>query len=246
MKKNLGIRATLLCALTWWHTAAPARDFFEVVTVTPSQVIDHEVEAKGPFDNDKIETFLTGPQLFSHAVGFEGKPAPKPQAYLNWYKITKPTNQPRQTISVRDALRGDEAYEITIQSAAYLLSAAQRITSGAPAPIPDDLGYFEAYEIVDGPQINRKVALTGTFGPGASMANRAVLLCVPIEQWHHDEHVTVKNASECLLIYELLPEQHTLTVATIDQFGLNKLETETIKWLGVPATVLEHGTIDAR
>ena len=69
MTNSSGSLAVLLGVLTSLCTVASASapiDFFEVVEVSPSRIIEHEVDLKGPFDNDMIETFLQGPQLFSH------------------------------------------------------------------------------------------------------------------------------------------------------------------------------------
>jgi hypothetical protein len=44
-------------------------NFFEAVSVTPSRVIDHDVDLKGPFDKTAVETILSGPVYFSQAVG---------------------------------------------------------------------------------------------------------------------------------------------------------------------------------
>ena len=68
-----------------------------------------------------------------------GKPARSQNAYLNWYKITEPTSEPQRILSVRDTLRANEAHQITIENAAFLLSPAQRITTGPPSELPDGL-----------------------------------------------------------------------------------------------------------
>ena len=65
--------------------------FAEVVAVKPSTLIDHEVDVQGPFDEAAVETFLVGPQFFSHAVGFGQEIVRAREAYLNWYQITRPT-----------------------------------------------------------------------------------------------------------------------------------------------------------
>lgn len=219
--------------------AANPLDFFEVVNVTPSRVIKHEVQSKSPFDNDVIETVLTGPQFFSHAVGFKHEAIQEPRAYLNWYEIAQPPKEPRRTVVVRDPLRGKDAHSITIGSSAFLLSPAQRITTGSPSPIPDGLNYFRAYRILDAPLVSKTVKLNGTLGPEDRTATRAILLCVPIEQWHHDEHFRVKDSQDCLIVYELLPQKHSVSITTIDQFGLNKLDAHASNWLCVRARTSE-------
>jgi hypothetical protein len=74
--------AVLSFALMCIHTVASARDpvgFSEFVAVTPSRAIDREVNLKGPFDRDVTETFLTGPQFFTHAAGFGEEDAQVPK-----------------------------------------------------------------------------------------------------------------------------------------------------------------------
>ena len=73
MRNSLLLSTILLYALTPLQSLGASRtlgDCFEVVAVTPSRVINHEVDLQGPFDDGVVETFLTGPQLFAHAIGF--------------------------------------------------------------------------------------------------------------------------------------------------------------------------------
>ena len=249
MTSNLRTWLISLCTLTSLLAVASAAtplNSFEVVAVTPSRVIKHEVDLKGPFDDNAFENLLTGPRRFSHAVGFEQKAVQERKSCLNWYQILEPSTEPRRTLTVRDALRANGAYQITIGRSAFLLSPAQRLTTGSPSPIPDTLNYFKAYEILDAPSINQKVKLSGTFGPAERTATKAVFLCVPVEEWHHDEHFPVKNSQDYLVVYELLPHKHTAKIATIDQFGLNELEARSSNWLCVHATSSEPQPKDAR
>ena len=283
MTNRLRQWATLLYTLMCIDTVACAAnplEFFEVVNVTPSRAIKHKVQSKSPFDNDVIETVLTGPRFFSHAVGFidpcaangpiaseETRSVPEttnqpdgigragvnnheaiqePRAYLNWYEIAQPPKEPRRTVVVRDPLRGNDAHSITIGSSAFLLSPAQRITTGSPSPIPGGLNYFKAYRILDAPLVRQMVKLMGSLGPEDRTATRAILLCVPIEQWHHDEHVRVKDSQDCLIVYELLPQKHSLSISTIDQFGLNELDAQSSNWLCVRVTRSEPAPMAAK
>jgi hypothetical protein len=234
MTNSLGTWATLLCTLMFLDTVAsavPPLDLLEVVTVTPSRVINHEVDLKGPFDDDVIETPLTGPQFFSHSVGFKHKAVQDLRAYLNWYKIVQPAKEPQRTFSVRDPLRDSNEHSVKIESSAFLLSPAQRLTTGSPSAVPDGLNYFKAYRIVDAPLISKKVKLAGTLGPEDRTATRAIFLCMPVEQWHHHEHFPIRNVQDWLIVYELVPHKHSVDITTIDQFGLNKLEVHSSNWL---------------
>lgn len=243
MTNELRIWPTLLWSLMLLNTIARVAtpiESFEVMTVTPGRVIKHEVELKGPFDDDVVERFLVGPQLFSHAVGVAKNAIEQPKAYLNWYRITKPTDELKRVLSVRDTLRGNDTHQITIDQPAYLLSPAQRLTSGSPSAIPDTLNYFMAYTINPAPEIKQKVKLAGTFGAEDRTATKAVFLCVPVQHWHHHEHSPIKTARRCLVVYELLPQKHDITVTTIDQFGLNNLEAQSSDWLAVDAEMVER------
>jgi hypothetical protein len=248
MTNTLASCATLLGVLTSLSTVASAggpADFFEVVAVTPSHVINHDVELKGPFDHDATETLLTGPQLFSHAVGFGENPVQEKGAYFNWYKIEKPSSKPRRKVSVRDTLGGNKTRQFTIRNAAFLLSPAQRVTTGPPSQIPVGLDHFKAYEIVNGPRLSHKVKLTGAFGPGDRITTEAAFLCVPVAQWHHDERSPIKDSQACMLVYDLRPQKCNVSVTTIDQFGLNTLEARRGKWICVPAQLVDDTPTDA-
>ena len=249
MANSIWFCSLLLCTLMSLPSivsADTAPDFFEVVAGTPSRVINHEVELKGQFDDDVTETLLTGPQMFSHSVGCGEKPVRSQNAYLNWYKITEPTSEPQRILSVRDALRGNEAHQITIEDSAFLLSPAQRITTGPPSELPDGLNHLKAYKIVKGPQLSEKVELTGAFGPKDRTAVKAAFFCVPVEQWHHHDRFPIKDSQRCMLVYELLPQEHTSSVTTIDQFGLNNLEVRSSKWLCVPAQIVDRTSAESR
>lgn len=218
---------------------------FEVLTVNASRVIKHEVDLKGPFDQDRVERLLVGPELFSHEIGFDNVGLQQAKAYLNWFKIAKPAKEPKRIVTIRDALQTNGTRQLTIKALVYLLSPAQRLTSGSPSPIPDNLNHFLAYEIADAPETKQQLKLGGAFGPENRTSIRAVFLCVPAEQWHHDEHAKIKNAKRCLVVYELFPQKHATTVNTIDQFGLNKLETVSSNWLGVDAVIVKQKSMVA-
>jgi hypothetical protein len=236
-------RVTFICALLTLFTLAAdgsSAEFFEVVTVTPSRVIEHEVELKGPFDDSVIETQVIGPQLFSHAVGIEDGDARQQKAYLNWYKIAEHAKEPQRTLSIRSSLPGNQPQKITIENAAFLLSPTQRVTNGPPTPISETLGYFKAYKIVNALRSIEKVQLRDSFARQHRQLTQPAFLCVPVSHWHHAQHSPVKNQEGCLIVYELLPEEISLHLTTIDQFGLNKLTATSSQWLAVHATLLEE------
>jgi hypothetical protein len=255
--------ATFLSALLCVPLVSSGEDsagFFEVVTVTPARVIEHEVELKGPFDKKVTATRLNGPQRFSHHVGLAENPIPEPRAYLNWYKIENPSSRPRRLVTLRGGLgvqseqeiaidsaafllsptqRIQSEQEIAIDSAAFLLSPTQRITTGSPSHVPDGLGHFVAYRIIDALQVEQPVQLSGCFGPKKRIATRPTFLCVPVEQWHHEEHFKIKNPKDCQLVYEAKSDSISLSITSIDQFGLNELQAAASCWIAVPVRIVK-------
>ena len=206
--------------------------------VTPSRKIDHEVNLKGPFDSEITETFLSGPKFFSQAIGHGDKTHGQPRAYLNWYRIERPTDEPDRVLSVEDKLQGGQPYSITLGKAAMLLSPAQRLATGPASEIPERLNYFKAYKIVKGGPKGKDVKLTGTLGPARPKVLKATYFCVPVEHWHHDQHSPVKSSKDCLVVYELESQDVKNSVTTLDQFGMNTLKTTSSKWLCVPARLV--------
>jgi hypothetical protein len=234
---NVAVVVGLMAAGSTCVSGQSPGEFFEVVAVTPSRLITHEIELKDQFDEQVVEADLEGPKLFSHAVGVGDKSARQPATYLNWYAITRPTTASTRPLSVRDSLRGGDAYNIAINKPAFLLSPAQRVTTGAPSDIPETLNYFKAYVITNGEQTKREVTLNGAFGPEKRTVLKAAYFCVPAERWHHDERSPIKSAEHCMVIYELKPEEYKDAITTLDQFGLNKLEATSSNWLCVPALI---------
>ena len=225
--------------------AVTAADFLEVVAVGPKRVINHEVELKGSFDDGTIETLLTGPKLFSQSVGIGTERKQGQLAYLNWYRITKPTDEPQHVLSVRDGLSGKKTHQITIEESEFLLSPAQRITTGPPSQVPEELNHFKAYRVVNAAQLSKKLQLSGAFGGVDRTVVKVAFFCLPVEQWHHHERFPIKDSSRCMLVYELLPQQVDVSITTIDQFGLNTLAGESSRWLCVPAEIVKGTSFDS-
>jgi hypothetical protein len=224
--------------------AVTAADFLEVVAVSPKRVINHEVELKGSFDDETIETLLTGPKLFSQSVGIGTERKQGQMAYLNWYKIAKPTDEPLRVLSVRDELTGKGIHQITIEESEYLLSPAQRIATGPPSQIPDKLNHFKAYRVGNATQVSKKLKLSGAFGGANRTVVKAAFFCLPVEEWHHHERFPIKDSSRCMLVYELLPQQVDVSITTLDQFGLNTLAGGSSGWLCVPAEIVKGTSPD--
>jgi hypothetical protein len=106
------------------------------------------------------------------------------------------------------------------------------------------LNQFKAYKIVDGQQAGQKVKLTGASAAEDRTIAKAIFLCVPVAEWHHDEDFPVKDPDNYMVVYELLPEKHIESVTTLDQFGINKMQTRSSQWLAVPVRVIEQNPTD--
>ena len=115
--------------------------------------------------------------------------------------------------------------QITLGQPKYLLSPAQQITSGPPSKIPEWLGLFKAYEITSS-EFSSEVK----FG-------KPVLLCVPTQQWHHEEHTPIPGKGRAFVVYASESRKADGRVSIIDQFGLNRLSTKSVRWLCLPTTL---------
>ena len=138
---------------------------------------------------------------------------------------------------MRDALRGETTHTVTVENSAYLLSPAQRLSSGPPSQIPDGLGYLKLYRIVNALENRQMIQLRQAFGPEERTLTKPAFLGLPAAHSHHDERTPAKRLDTCVLIYELEPASCEASVTTIDQFGLNTLRISSSKWLAVPAVV---------
>jgi hypothetical protein len=139
---------------------------------------------------------------------------------------------------VLDFVRGADSTDLTIESSAYLLSPAQRITTGAPSPIPDGLDYYKAYKIIDAAALNQTVELTDATGSTKRKLGKPLLLCVPTKEWHHEEFFDASHGRACLVVYELDERENQQKFSTIDQFGLNQLQATKSQWLCVRGSLL--------
>ena len=81
--------------------------------------------------------------------------------------------------------------------------------------------------------------MTDSAGADTRRLGKPLFVCLPTQEWHHDEHFPVSHPSDCLVVYELDELEHTESVSTIDQFGLNELRTKQSKWLCVRAVLLQ-------
>ena len=213
-------------------------EFLEVLSVTPAQQVEHSVDLKSRFDERRVETPLRGPAFFSRAVGCMDRPAKKVRANLNWFRIDQPDEQPVRKVEVLDIVRGSNGKMLSIGGAEFLLSPSQLITTGAPDAVPDGLDHYKAYRIVDAPEVEMSVQLTGSARPSQRRLGKPVYLCLPVQEWHHHEHFDASHPNDCFVVYELDSQSHSGEFNTIDQFGLNELTSQESRWLCVHAAFL--------
>jgi hypothetical protein len=235
----------LLCVMVLLANAEPVQahspvEFLEVLQGEPSNLIDHGVELQSFFDKQRLETELTGPHFFSVAVGGMGRQAKEEKAYLSWYRIVDPKPEVTRSVSVLDLIRGGDTAPLTIGSAEYFLSPAQRITSGPPSEIPEGLDHYKAYRVEDASSRDLDVQLSGSSGPVKRVVGKPLFLCVATEEWHHDEHFAVSHRQAGFVVYELDPQESLQQLGMIDQFGLNQVSTSTSRWLCVRAVLLSE------
>ena len=240
MGNRLTTLTFLFAILTSLQNAAgaPPLDYFLAVMVRPSTLVKHAVDLQGPFDPSRVETLLVGPRYFCHTVRVGSHPIALEGSCFNWYEIEKPSRQADRLLSVRSPMNGEESFEVAIGDAACLLSPAKRLTTGPPSDASEELSYLKGYRILEGPDLHKKVELTLEPGSEFHTITKPAFMCVPAQEWHHHEHFPVTNKDGCLLVYELLPKSQTGNITTIDQFGLNKLEANSRRYLLAPAKII--------
>jgi hypothetical protein len=238
--------ALVASLITLTVNAAPVRahspvEFLEVVQGEPSNLIEHGVELQSFFDEQRVTTELEGPYYFSLSVGGMGREVKKEKAYLAWYKIVGSKPEETRKVSVLDLVRGGDIAPMTIESAEYFLSPAQRITSGPPSEIPEGLDHYKAYRIADAPSHELDLQLGESSGAKKRTVGKARFLCVATDEWHHDEHFPASHRQAGFVVYELDPQEHSQQIGMIDQFGLNQISTNSSRWLCVRAVLLSKG-----
>lgn len=215
-------------------------EFLEVIEGKPSLLIEHGVEVQGLLDKQKSETDLEGPYLFSIAIGCMDREVKKQKAYLSWYKIVGGQQERQRKVNVVDLVSGAKS-GLTIGSAEYFLSPAQRITSGPPSEVPDGLDHYKAYRIVDSASREIEVTVTDSVVKGQRIIGKPIFLCTAAEEWHHDEHFSASHPFSCFVVYELNPKECDENFSLIDQFGLNQIAGKKSRWLCVRGMLSTDG-----
>ncbi len=218
-------------------------EFLEVFQVEPANQIEHAVDLQGVYDSQKVSTELAGPQRFSRAVGCLGRKQKTPLAYLAWFEIVEPKQEPRRTVSVLDLVRGGENMELEIGDAQFFLCPSQRIASGKPDPVPLGLDQYKAYQVIAGSSVDRDIEVVDSGKKETRDLLRPLFVCIAVEEWHHDDHFESSHPRGCFVVYELDSRTSDDKINTIDQFGLNQLRSSSSDWLCVRGTLLDSGKL---
>lgn len=213
-------------------------DFLEVIRVKPAQVIEHGVETKSRYDSERKKSSLEGPVYFSRGVGAMKRPVKSPQAFMNWFAIKDAVAQPKREVDVLDMVRGAASKRLRIGNEAFLISPSQLLTSGTPDEVPEGLDIYKAYEIHDSTAVGLKLGIDSSLGKGTATVGKPVYLCMPTEEWHHDETFPITHLNDCFVVYEIDSQPTTSTFNTIDQFGINELKGSNVTWICVRAAFL--------
>ena len=214
-------------------------EFMEVSEGKPSNLIEHDVQVKAVIDDKKRSVELAGPYFFSQAVGCMGRRVKDPKAYLSWYKLVDAKKEDERKVVVTDLFRGTDKTPLTIGSAEFLLSPSQRITAGPPARVPHGLDHYIAYRVLGAPSVKLDVELTASAVPTKRRVGKPIFLCVPTEEWHHEEYFAASHPKESFVVYELDSKDHVGDISLIDQFGLNQLRSDKSRWLCASAMLLK-------
>ncbi|PAY16974.1 hypothetical protein CKO51_24130 [Rhodopirellula sp. SM50] len=184
----------------------------DVVAVTASNPVLHGLELKTPLDAERRWVNFRGPKFYSAPQEAVQDETP---SYLNWYEIRKPEPEAVKRLEVRDAYSGSETFSVMLGPPAFYLIPAQTIQDGPPADIPESLNHFLAFRIANVDSLALPEPTPG----------KPAFVCLPVQQWHHEEHVPIKSAATVLMVYEVKAKASEGKVTTIDPFGLNGLET---------------------
>ncbi|WP_182868419.1 DUF7450 family protein [Rhodopirellula sp. JC639] len=196
----------------------------DVVSVKASNPVLHGLEVKTELDEKRRWINFRGPKLYSSPRDMDQADNGRP-SYLNWYSIRKPDPESGKTIQLRDVYSGSQSFSVRLGQPVFYLIPAQTVADGPPAEVPESLGHFIAFEIIDVDSLALPEPTPG----------KPALVCVPAEEWHHEEHVPIKSASSYLMVYAVEASAVDGSVTTIDSFGLNQLAVEILEFVYVTA-----------
>lgn len=203
----------------------------------PENIVQHDVQVKGPLDSRPWEPSLEGPSHHSNAFVSDTR---NEEARFNWYALGNTSEIPARTITVLAQIPDQAPVEFKLGKPMYFLSMAQQLADGKPSSAPKQLSHMVAYLVNGDTRLDPKAEVSVQLGSATMRVRleRPLLLCLPVEEWHHDEHSDVSDASFCLIIYETQPygPSDPRTARTLDQFGLNSLQLQRAELVGVSAS----------
>ena len=225
--------ATSLCAFT---LAIPAICFgqpvMHVVEIDSKRVIQHEVKLQTVLASEPQAVTLVGPVRFSTTELSEGNKTTR--AALSWYEISELAEQESRTVTIwRDK---SEQIQIDLGRPVYLLTPAMILTSGAPEDHPVSLNNFVAFRVAA-----QHISISKLVEKPAGLANveEALYLCLPAEEWHHEEHFPIKMPSRGFIIVSGPQSTGPNKLTMLDQFGLNEVMAKSrLKQVGIE---IEYG-----
>ena len=203
------------------HAVASKQLVLEVTD--SSNPVFHGLEVQAGIDKERRWVSLRGPKL----VSMPDKETDQP-VFLNWYAIRKPESEPTKMLTIKDGFSGEQQFRVSAGAPAFFVMPSQRLANGPPAGVPETLNLFIAFEIADPESLELPEPVPG----------KPRYLCLPAEEWHHEEHFEIKDKTACLMVYESVGSMGMPRMTTIDQFGLNKLTVSEPKWICVPARLV--------
>lgn len=232
----------IACGVTNAHSPA---EFLLVTKVQPGNAIEHGLELQDRFDAARVMTDLRGPRF--HAVGcnaVDSKASPS-VAFLTGYEVAmEPRNAELTALDVMDTVRGAVETEIQVDIAnpQLVFLPAQRLGSGTPKEVPHGLDHYKAYSIESPKSVSETISIQADGATSQWQLLRPLYLCIATKKWHHGDFDDATHPSACFVIYEAsstvkAASQGQAAVATLDELGLNRLETVSTTWVAARAAL---------
>ncbi|MEM8736388.1 MAG: hypothetical protein AAGG44_19320, partial [Planctomycetota bacterium] len=208
----------------------------EMALVEPGESLTHSFKTKSSLDEKLRRTTIKGPVGFSHPV--DGQKVDRP-AYLNWYQISYGGGDSEHNLTL-GLPQQDRLIQAKVGPAEFFLTPAQRITSGPPSDVPESLGLFKAYRVIElQGWKTREAKLAGTFsGVNSVSLSDAVYICLPAEESHHDEVIEIQDPTACWIVFKTDKSTTKTKVTSIDQLGMQNLSSISAEHILVPAKLV--------
>lgn len=226
----------LLAIAAFRRPAADARfEHMAVYRATPERQINHAIDWKGVLTPTRHRSTLVGPLRHSAAVIARDKAI----TVFNWYELSPAVKIGRFRVRISPASGDGEANEYQIEDATHFLSTTQLLGAGEPAEIPAGLGHYVAHRIVGQSGQARPLQISTDTGVAEFQLKQPAFLCLPVEEWHHDDYFPATESRACWVVYLITSQDHLASISTLDQFGLNTLQLDSAEWLCIPSTKFE-------